>query len=216
MTDGMTEQDIALRASPQSNLPQSTHTSTLIQPIDFSERVRLCRIDCLAADGRFTREQIAGISTDEFECRSLHGVVTVDSVDLGVIRVTSVKEVATLPFQHFYPSFTEALMPGDAEISKFVILPEHRRGKTIGRLVEAGFRFAVMEGAQRLFIDVVDGNLGVNPKSYQKHYGFQFTDHVGFDDNYGCKTHLMVLEGAINISNVASELTARQARYSRH
>jgi hypothetical protein len=33
----------------------------------------------------------------------------------------------------------------------------------------------------------------VNPKSYEKHYGFRFTGHEGFDDNYSCKTHLMVL-----------------------
>lgn len=72
-----------------------------------------------------------------------------------------------------------------------------------------------MEDAQRLFIDVVDGNLGVNPKSYQKHFGFQFTGHEGFDDNYGCKTHLMVIEGASAIRDIAAELTARQARYSR-
>lgn len=215
MSDEIRGQDQNIRPRQSSPLLRHDRSVALIQPEDFSERVRLCRIDCLAADGRFTREQIAGISTDEFDHRSLHGIVSADNVDQGLIRVTSVKEIATLPFQHFYPSFTEELLPGDAEISKFVILPEHRRGKAIGRLVEAGFRFAVMEGAQRLFIDVVDGNLGVNPKSYQKHYGFQFTGHEGFDENYGCKTHLMVLAGAININEVATELTARQARYSR-
>jgi hypothetical protein len=215
MTDEIQGQDQTIRNRQDKHLLRPDLPSRLIQVEGFSDRIRLCRIDCLAADGRFTREQIAGISTDEFDHRSLHGVATLDGVNQGVIRVTSVREIPTLPFQHFYPSFTEDLLPGDAEISKFVILPEHRAGKTIARLVEAGFRFAVMEGAQRLFIDVVDGNFGVNPKSYEKHFGFQFTGHEGFDDNYGCKTHLMVLEGAINISEMADELTARQARYSR-
>ena len=187
----------------------------LIQVEEFSDQIRRCRIDCLAADGRFTLQQIARISSDDFDDRSLHGIATIDGVNQGVIRVTSVREIPTLPFQHFYPSFTENLLPGDAEISKFVIRPEHRGGKTIARLVEAGFRFAVMEGAQRLFIDVVDGNLGVSPKSYERHFGFQFTGHEGFDDNYGCKTHLMVLEGSININEIAAKLSARQARYSR-
>ncbi len=215
MTDEIHSQEEPIRARQERALQQPELSTRLIPTEEFSDRIRLCRIDCLAADGRFTREQIAGISTDEFDHRSLHGIATLNNVDQGVIRVTTVREIPTLPFQHFYPSFTESLLPGDSEISKFVILPEHRGGKTIGRLVEAGFRFAVMEGAQRLFIDVVDGNMGVNPKSYQKHFGFQFTGHEGFDDNYGCRTHLMVIEGAINIREVAADLTARQARYNR-
>jgi hypothetical protein len=215
MTDEIHSQEKPIRARQERGLQQPELSTRLIPAEEFSDRIRLCRIDCLAADGRFTREQIAGISTDEFDHRSLHGIATLNNVDQGVIRVTTVREIPTLPFQHFYPSFTESLLPGDSEISKFVILPENRGGKTIGRLVEAGFRFAVMESAQRLFIDVVDGNMGVNPKSYQKHFGFQFTGHEGFDDNYGCKTHLMVIEGASKISELAADLTARQIRYSR-
>jgi hypothetical protein len=215
MTDEIHSQEKPIRARQERGLQQPELSTRLIPAEEFSDRIRLCRIDCLAADGRFTREQIAGISTDEFDHRSLHGIATLNNVDQGVIRVTTVREIPTLPFQHFYPSFTESLLPGDSEISKFVILPENRGGKTIGRLVEAGFRVAVMESAQRLFIDVVDGNMGVNPKSYQKHFGFQFTGHEGFDDNYGCKTHLMVIEGASKISELAADLTARQIRYSR-
>ena len=215
MADDLHAQKSSIEANRENILLHLDRPVGLIQPEEFSTRVRLCRIGCLAADRRFSSEQIAGISTDEFDHRSLHGIASVDNVDQGLIRVTSVKEIATLPFQHFYPSFREQLLPGDTEISKFVILPEHRCGKAIGRLVEAGFRFAVMEGAQRLFIDVVDGNLGVNPESYQKHYGFRFTGHEGFDENYGCKTYLMVLAGAINIRNQAEKLTAHQVRHSR-
>lgn len=215
MTDEIHSQEEPIRARQERGLQQPELSTRLIPAEEFSDRIRLCRIDCLAADGRFTREQIAGISTDEFDHRSLHGIATLNNVDQGVIRVTTVREIPTLPFQHFYPSYTEALLPGDTEISKFVILPEHRGGKTIGRLIEAGFRFAVMEGAQRVFIDVVDGNMGVNPTGYQKHFGFQFTGHEGYDDNYGCRTHLMIIEGAKNISDIAADLTARQARYNR-
>lgn len=215
MTDEIHTHQETVRATRENGLQRPDLSLRLIEAEEFSARIRICRIDCLAADGRFTREQIAGISADEFDYRSVHGVATLNNVNQGVIRVTSVREIPSLPFQHYYPSFTESLLPGDAEISKFVILPENRGGKTIGRLVEAGFRFAVMESAQRLFIDVVDGNMGVNPKSYQKHFGFQFTGHEGFDDNYGCKTHLMVIEGASNISEMAADLTARQIRYTR-
>lgn len=215
MTDEIHSQEEPSRARQERGLQQPELSTRLIPAEEFSDRIRLCRIDCLAADGRFTREQIAAISTDEFDHRSLHGVATLNNVDQGVIRVTSIRETPSLPFQHYYPSFTESLLPGDAEISKFVIFPENRGGKTIGRLVEAGFRFAAMAGAQRLFIDVVDGNMGVYPKSYQKHFGFQFTGHEGFDDNYGCKTYLMVIESASKISELAADLTARQIRYSR-
>jgi len=215
MTDEIQVQHQSTGNTRDNPLLHPDRSCRLIQAEDFSDRVRLCRVDCLLADGRFSREQVAGISTDEFDHRSLHGIATAENVDQGVIRVTTVREIPTLPFQHFYPSFKESLLLGDTEISKFVILPDHRGGKTIGRLVEAAFRFAVSEGAQRLFIDVVDGNLGVNPKSYEKHYGFRFTGHEGFDDNYSCKTHLMVLEGAQNISEVSERLTTRQARYSR-
>jgi hypothetical protein len=215
MTDEIHTQQEASLEGLRRSLSQPEVALRLIQPEAFSDRVLLCRINCLRADGRFSRDQIAGISTDEFDRRSLHGVATLNNVDQGLIRVTTVREIPTLPFQHFYPSYTEALLPGDTEISKFVILPEHRGGKTSGRLVEAGFRFAVMEGAQRVFIDVVDGNMGVNPTGYQKHFGFQFTGHEGYDDNYGCRTHLMIIEGAKNISDIAAELTARQARYNR-
>ena len=118
----------------------------------------------------------------------------------------------SLPFQHFYPGYTHPLQPGDAEISRFLVAPGSRKGKSTSLLIEAAFRLCVRENVKRLFIDVVDGDLGVAPKSYEKHFGFHFTGAAGYDDNYSCLTHLMVLEGTDEIRHVAERLTTRLSR----
>jgi hypothetical protein len=202
-----------------STTPSLPATSSLLQAEPFSQRITDCRSRFLAADGRFTPEQITSISGsgDGFDGCSFHVVSGEPSTETGIVRITIVHPLLTgddprLPFQHFYPEYTTPLQNGDAEISRFLVAPEARKGKATSRLIEAAFRICAIEHTKRLFIDVVDGNLGVSPKSYEKHFGFSFTGHTGYDDNYSCLTHLMVLEGADKIRVTAEKLTARLAR----
>lgn len=192
---------------------------TLLKPEPFSERIVDCRSRFLVADGRFTPEQITSISGsgDGFDGCSFHVVSGEPTTETGILRITIIPPLQTettprLPFQHFYPEYTSPLRGGDAEISRFLVAPDARKGKATSRLIEAAFRICALESTQRLFIDVVDGNLGVSPKSYEKHFGFSFTGHTGYDDNYSCLTHLMVLDGKDKIEAVAERLTSRLAR----
>jgi hypothetical protein len=204
---------------PPPSAPSLPVAPTFLQPEAFSQRIVDCRSRFLTADGRFTAEQIASISGsgDGFDGCSFHVVSGEPSTETGIVRVTVVDPLTTgpiarLPFQHFYPSYTSPLRNGDAEISRFLVAPDARKGKATSRLIEASFRICALENAKRLFIDVVDGNLGVSPKSYEKHFGFTFTGHTGYDDNYSCVTHLMVLDGEDKIKANAEKLTARLAR----
>lgn len=216
-----------IEQQPSQNIPASAPTPSPLLPIapsflfsePFSPRIITCRSRFLTADGRFTPEQIASISGsgDGFDECSFHVVSGEPSRETGIVRITIVEPAITgltprLPFQHFYPNYSDTLKPGDAEISRFLVAPESRKGKATSGLIEAAFRICALEHASRLFIDVVDGNLGVSPKSYEKHFGFTFTGHTGFDDNYSCPTHLMVLDGADKIRAIADKLTARLAR----
>lgn len=192
---------------------------SLLLPEIFSSRIPACRERFLRLDGRFSEEQIASISgsCDGFDESGFHLVTGENSRETGVLRISVVSPVggrllATLPFQHFYPGYTEPLRVGDAEISRFVIAPESRHGKTTSYLIEAAFRLCVVQDRERLFIDVVDGNLGVSPQSYERHFGFTFTGSTGYDDNYSCTTHLMVLSGKDAIRRVSERLTRRVAR----
>ena len=199
--------------------PSLPSAPTLLQPETFSQRITECRSKFLGADGRFSTEQIASISGsgDGFDGCSFHVVSGEPSSETGIVRVTVIHPLITgstprLPFQHFYPEYTAPLENGDAEISRFLVAPEARKGKATSRLIEASFRICAIENTKRIFIDVVDGDLGVSPKSYEKHFGFTFTGHTGYDDNYSCLTHLMVLDGADKIKGMAEKLTARIAR----
>lgn len=156
-------------------------------------------------------------STDGFDECSFHIVSGEKGFETGVMRVTIVHPLdsdigPSLPFQHFYPGYTHPLQPGDAEISRFLVAPGSRKGKSTSYLIEAAFRLCVAENVRRLFIDVVDGDLGVAPKSYEKHFGFRFTGDRGYDSNYSCVTYLMVLEGSDKIREVSERFTTRLSR----
>lgn len=205
--------DVSLRSTSPA-LPDLK----LLRPEAFSSRIQQCRNQFLEDDGRFTPQQILNISgsSDGFDESSFHLVSGSQHQETGVVRVTIVDPLShtepRLPFQHFYPGYTEALQAGDAEISRFLVAPGSRKGKSTSFLIEAAFRLCAQENVQRLFIDVVDGDLGVAPKSYEKHFGFTFSGEVGFDENYSCATYLMVLEGAEKIGEVAARLTSRLCR----
>ena len=187
----------------------STRPSSLLQAESFSSRVITCRTRCLEQDGRFAPNSIASISLDDFDERSLHALHGEKGKETGLLRITSADQHLKLPFNHFYPSYSSDLEPNNGEISRFLISPDARKGRATASLIEAAFRFSVSSGINRLFIDVVDGNLGAAPKSYEKHYGFQFTGHSGYDANYSCITHLMVLDGSAAIREVSERLTSR-------
>ena len=193
--------------------------TSLLLPEAFSQRIQGCRDQFLRADGRFSEEQIVSISgsSDGFDEGSFHFVSGEPSRETGVIRLSVIPSLengaeAKLPFQHFYPGYTEPLRAADAEISRFLVAPEARQGKSTSYLIEAALRWCVVESVDRLFIDVVDGNLGVSPKSYERHFGFMFTGSTGYDDNYSCPTHLMVLIGRDAIRAVSERLTRRAMR----
>ncbi len=206
------------RESLREAVPALPPRSLLLNSEPFSSRIKQCRERFLYEDGRFTSKQIANISgsSDGFDECSFHLVSGPPLQETGIMRVTVVSPLSDLeprlPFQHFYPGYTEHLQPGDAEISRFVVAPGSRKGKSASLLIEAAFRLCAQQNVSRLFIDVVDGDLGIAPKSYEKHFGFQFTGATGYDDNYSCATYLMGLEGSDKICQVAERLTARLAR----
>lgn len=209
----------SLHAPITDSPPSLPPVTRLLAPEAFSPRIQQCRQQFLDEDGRFTDEQILNISgsTDGFDECSLHVVSGERGFETAVMRVTVVHPLdsdigPSLPFQHFYPSYTQPLQPGDAEISRFLVSPGARKGRSTSGLIEAAFRLCVTENVKRLFIDVVDGDLGIAPKSYEKHFGFKFTGDKGYDSNYSCNTYLMVLEGADKIREVAERLTARLSR----
>ena len=191
----------------------------LLMPEVFSQRITNCRERFLREDGRFTEQQICSISgsSDGFDETSSHIVSSENLRETGLVRVTVVSpsdesSEVRLPFQHFYPGYTQPLQPGDAEISRFLVAPESRKGKATNSLIEAAMRVCASANAERIFIDVVDGNLGVSPKSYERHFGFTFTGEVGYDDNYSCPTHLMVLDGGDKVAEISAKLTSRMLR----
>ena len=206
------------RELTRGSTPLVSPSLNLLHPESFSPRIQRCREQFLAEDGRFTATQIVNISgsSDGFDDCSFHIVSGSPLQETGILRVTAIPPIGDsepkLPFQHFYPGYTTPLQPGDAEISRFLVAPGARKGKSTTLLIEAAFRLCVRENVRRLFIDVVDGDLGVAPRSYERHFGFQFTGATGYDDNYSCLTHLMVLEGSEKIRQVGERLTSRLSR----